>query len=81
MRIHTGVLDQSALSSKPPQEVMAEVIRVLIEMGMDVKRENEYRVRCTRVKKKGRGFGSVISIAGGVMSGSSRVSGEDLQLV
>ena len=71
LRVHTGVLDQSALSSKPPQEVMNEVIRVLMEMGMEVKRENEYRVRCTRVKKKGRGFGSVISMAGGVMGSAS----------
>jgi protein-serine/threonine kinase len=71
LRIHTGVLDQSALSSKPPQDIMNEVIRVLMEMGMEVKRENEYRVRCTRVKKKGRGFGSVISMAGGVMGSAS----------
>lgn len=79
LRIHTGVLDQSALSSKPPQMVMAEAIRVLMEMGMEVKRENEYRVRCTRVKKRGRGFGSVISIAGGVIGQrvSMRLCGTD----
>lgn len=71
LRVHMGVLDQSALSSKPPQDIMNEVIRVLMEMGMEVKRENEYRVRCTRVKRKGRGFGSVISMAGGVMGSAS----------
>ncbi|RSH94394.1 hypothetical protein EHS25_004197 [Saitozyma podzolica] len=48
MRVHTGLVDQSALSSKTPNDVMAEVIKVLLEMGMEVKRENEYRLRCTR---------------------------------
>lgn len=63
-------MDQSALSSNLPSEVIGEVIKVLIEMGLEVKKENEYRLRCTRAKKGqapgARGLrGSVMSIGGG----------------
>ncbi|WVR04046.1 hypothetical protein IAU60_001045 [Kwoniella sp. DSM 27419] len=74
MRIHTGLVDQSALSSKPPKEVMAEVVKVLQEMGMDIKRENEFRLRCTRVRRRkagpttGLGLGSVMSVGSGMGS-------------
>lgn len=90
MRLHNGVVNQSALSSKPPKEVMDEVLKVLQDMGIDIKRENEYRLRCTRVRKRkagattGLGLGSVMSV-GSTMGGfsllgnasSSRVSLDD----
>ncbi|WRT65436.1 uncharacterized protein IL334_002379 [Kwoniella shivajii] len=72
MRVHTGLVDQSALSSKPPKEVMAEVLSVLQEMGMDIKRENEFRLRCTRVRRRKAGattaLGSVMSVGSGMSS-------------
>jgi hypothetical protein len=88
MRVHTGLVDQSALSSKPPNDVMAEVIKVLLEMGMEVKREYEYRLWCTRVRRRkagattGLGLGSVMSVGSGMSpftlmsnASASRVSG------
>jgi protein-serine/threonine kinase len=74
MRVHAGLVDQSALSSTPPKEVIEEVLKVLHDMGMDVRRENEYRFRCTRVRKKkagattGLGLGSVMSVGSGMGS-------------
>lgn len=73
MRIHTGLVDQSALSSKPPREVMAEVIRVLQEMGMDIKKENEFKVRCIRARRRKSGPTIGLGI-GSVMSGSNSMS-------
>jgi len=70
MRVHTGLVDQSALSSKPPKEVMAEVTRVLIEMGMEVKKENEFKLRCTRARRRKAGAVTGLGL-GTVMSGSS----------
>jgi protein-serine/threonine kinase len=55
MRVHSGLVDQSVLTSRPPKEVMAEVIRVLHGMGMDVKQEADYRLRCTRVRRRKAG--------------------------
>lgn len=72
MRVHTGLVDQSALSSKPPKEVMYEVLRVLQEMGIEIKKENEFRLRCTRVRRRksgpttGLGLGSVIGSGSGM---------------
>ena len=68
MRLHSGIVDQSALSSKPPREVMEDVLRVMQDMGMDVKRENDFKLRCVRVRKRkagattGLGLGSVMSV-------------------
>ncbi|KAK4684404.1 hypothetical protein P7C73_g5776, partial [Tremellales sp. Uapishka_1] len=72
MRVHTGLVDQSALSSKPPKEVVVEVLRVLQEMGMDIKKENDFRFRCTRPRRKkagattGLGLSSVMSTGSGL---------------
>ena len=72
MRVHTGLVDQSALSSLPPAEVLAEVLRVLQGMGIDVKKENDFRLRCTRVRRRkagattGLGLGSVMSVGSGM---------------
>ncbi|GMK54536.1 hypothetical protein CspeluHIS016_0111220 [Cutaneotrichosporon spelunceum] len=55
MRVHSGLVDQSVLTSRPPQEVMAEVIHVLHGMGIDVKQEADYRLRCTRVRRRKAG--------------------------
>lgn len=72
MSVHTGLVDQSALSSKPPAEVVAEVLRVLQGMGMEIKKENEFRLRCTRVRRRkagattGLGLGSVMSVGSGM---------------
>jgi protein-serine/threonine kinase len=74
MRVHNGFVDQSALSSKPPKEVMDEALKVLQDMGMDVRRETEFRLRCTRVRKRkagattGLGLGSVMSVGSGMGS-------------
>ncbi|KAL1410182.1 hypothetical protein Q8F55_004187 [Vanrija albida] len=64
LRVHTGLVDQSALSSRPPPEVMAEVIRVLHGMGIDIKQETEYRLRCTRVRRRKAGATTSISTGG-----------------
>lgn len=55
LRLHTGLVDQSALSSRPPAEIMAEVRRVLQGMGIEIKDETEYRLRCTRVRRRKAG--------------------------
>jgi len=55
LRLHTGLVDQSALSSRPPQEIMAEVTRVLHAMGIEIKEEADFRLRCTRVRRRKSG--------------------------
>jgi protein-serine/threonine kinase len=84
LRIHAGVVDQAALTSQPAKDVIAEVIRVLFDMGIEVKRESDFRLRCTRPRRKkagasiGLGLSSVVSggsLASLAIIGSASTSG------
>jgi len=51
---------------------MDEVLKVLQDMGMEIKRENDFRLRCTRVRRRkagattGLGLGSVMTVGSGM---------------
>ncbi|KAG0169583.1 hypothetical protein DFQ30_003498 [Apophysomyces sp. BC1015] len=51
LRTHHGAVDQDALTSRPPHEILAEVKQALSTMGIDVKRDSEYKLKCTRRKR------------------------------
>ncbi|KAG2185203.1 hypothetical protein INT44_001993, partial [Umbelopsis vinacea] len=52
LRIYHGAVDQSALTSRSPKEVFNEVKTMLQSMGIDVKNEGDYKVKCIRRKRK-----------------------------
>ncbi|CAG8609104.1 6632_t:CDS:10 [Ambispora leptoticha] len=52
LRVHHGAVDQSALTSRPPYEVFIVVKQTLVSMGIEIKREGEFKVRCVRRKRK-----------------------------
>jgi Kinase associated domain 1 len=60
LRIYHGAVDQSALTSRSPKDVFNEVMKTLQSMGIDVKSEGDYKVKCTRRKRKSRN-GRVVS--------------------
>ncbi|KAJ9115095.1 hypothetical protein QFC22_005423 [Naganishia vaughanmartiniae] len=72
LRVHVGVVDQSALTSKPAVEVMDQVQKVLHSMGIEVKRENDFKLRCTRTKR--RKAGAVTGMGSSTFSSSSIAS-------
>lgn len=53
LRYHLGAVDQSALTSRSPIEVLREVQRVLYEMGIEVRREKDedFKLECVRRKR------------------------------
>ena len=53
LRYHLGAVDQSALTSRSPIEVLKEVQRVLYEMGIDVRTEKDedFKLECVRRKR------------------------------
>ncbi|KAF7729460.1 hypothetical protein EC973_004440 [Apophysomyces ossiformis] len=51
LRTHHGAVDQDALTSRAPNEVFLDVKQTLISMGIDVKRDGEYKLKCTRRKR------------------------------
>lgn len=74
LKVHSGVVDQSALTSRPVPEVLADVLRVLHSMGIDVKKESDYRFRCTRARKRKSGATTGLGLSS-VMSKGSSASG------
>ncbi len=58
LRQHVGAVDQSALTSLPPPEMLARVHEVLTNLGIDFRLASgeEYKIECLRPKKGSRGF-------------------------
>ncbi|KAE9400840.1 Pkinase-domain-containing protein [Gymnopus androsaceus JB14] len=52
LRTHHGAVDQSTVTTRPPPEVMKHVQAVLINMGVEVQFESEFKFRCIRAKRK-----------------------------
>ncbi|KAI5122647.1 hypothetical protein M0805_007910 [Coniferiporia weirii] len=78
IRPHHGAVDQTTVTTGSPPEVMAHVTKVLLDMGLEVQQENEYKYRCIRTKRKKAGPGAA---AGGLtaftMVGSAASNGID----
>ncbi|CBQ69408.1 related to Serine/threonine protein kinase [Sporisorium reilianum SRZ2] len=53
LRYHLGAVDQSALTSRSPIEVLKEVQRVLYEMGIGMRNEKDedFKLECVRRKR------------------------------
>ncbi|KAI8147469.1 hypothetical protein BJV82DRAFT_595554 [Fennellomyces sp. T-0311] len=52
LRTYHGAVDQNALTSRSPQEVLVEVKQTLISMGIDVKDDGEFKLKCVRRKRR-----------------------------
>ncbi|CAI2183760.1 7685_t:CDS:2 [Funneliformis geosporum] len=52
LRAHHGAVDQLALTSRAPYEVFIVVKQTLVSMGIEIKREGDFKVRCIRRKRK-----------------------------
>lgn len=71
LKVHSGVVDQSALTSRPVPEVLADVLRVLRSMGIDVKRESDFRLRCTRARRRKSGATTGLGLSSVMSKGST----------
>ncbi|RKP24375.1 hypothetical protein SYNPS1DRAFT_2636, partial [Syncephalis pseudoplumigaleata] len=43
LRTHGGAIDEGALTSRPPKEVVAEIRAAILEMGLEILRESEFK--------------------------------------
>ncbi|KAI8646155.1 hypothetical protein BD408DRAFT_337585 [Parasitella parasitica] len=48
LRVHTGNMNHSALTSKPPMDVLLEINKILLILGIEVENIGGYKLRCTR---------------------------------
>ncbi|GES79096.1 Pkinase-domain-containing protein [Rhizophagus clarus] len=52
LRVHHGAVDNLALTERPPYEVFIVVKQTLVSMGIEIKREGDFKVRCIRRRRK-----------------------------
>jgi hypothetical protein len=48
LRLHRGVVDQDALTSRAPNEVLLTIKESLNMMGIDMKRCHDFKIKCVR---------------------------------
>lgn len=48
LRIHTGNMNHSALTSKEPMSVLLEINKILLILGIEVKNMGGYKLHCVR---------------------------------
>lgn len=77
LRLHNGVVDQNALTAKSPLVVIKDIDRVLYQMGIETRRESEFKLRCTRVRRKKAAATTALggSLASLSLNASSAASG------
>ncbi|CAO3641291.1 unnamed protein product [Mucor hiemalis] len=52
LRLHRGAVDQDALTSKAPNEVIMSIKESLKSMGIDLKHQNDFKIKCIRPMRK-----------------------------
>lgn len=76
IRLHNSAIDQTTVTTGSPPEVMAIVTKVLLDMGLEVQQETEYKYRCIRSKRKKAGTGSTTAgLTAFTMIGSAASNG------
>lgn len=52
LRLHRGAVDQDALTSKAPNEVLMTMKESLQRMGIEIKRVSDFKLKCVRPMRK-----------------------------
>lgn len=74
LRIHHGAVDQTTITTRPPEEVMKHVKEILEGMGVEIMLESEYKYRCVRQKKRKGVVGVQLTQVGAGVNGGSGVA-------
>ncbi|KAG0055831.1 hypothetical protein BGZ83_007264 [Gryganskiella cystojenkinii] len=85
LKVHSGAVELSSLSSRHPAEIMFEIKKVVLRLGMEIRSDSDFKVKCVRRKRKtsatsnataasAHGAGSVdggggLSVLGGLLKG------------
>ncbi|KAJ1989488.1 hypothetical protein H4R33_002040 [Dimargaris cristalligena] len=52
LKLHRGAVDQNSLTSLPPDEVFQRVKQIIFDMGLEVYKESDYKIKCIRPSSK-----------------------------
>ena len=55
LKWHSGAVEISALSSRHPVEIMFEIKKVVLRLGMEFRVDSDFKVKCVRRRRLGEG--------------------------
>lgn len=75
LRVHRGAVDHDMITVRSPPEIMARVTKVLLELGIEVQQESEFKYRSIRHKRKKYGGSTANGLTAFTMVGSAASNG------
>ncbi|KAG0209383.1 hypothetical protein BGX28_010371 [Mortierella sp. GBA30] len=75
LKVHSGAVELCSLSSRHPAEIMFDIKKVVLRLGMEIKTDSDFKIKCVRRKRKPSAtaaaastsaMGSMVGGAGGV---------------
>ncbi|KAI8354755.1 hypothetical protein B0O80DRAFT_449624 [Mortierella sp. GBAus27b] len=52
LKVHSGAVELSSLSSRHPAEIMFDIKKVVLRLGMEIKSDSDFKIKCVRRKRK-----------------------------
>ncbi|KAL7412253.1 hypothetical protein BDY24DRAFT_342086 [Mrakia frigida] len=71
LRVHQGIVDKKAMTYASPPVVFAQVIKVLQEMGIEIKKDGDFKLKCVRARRKSSAGSGGATVGLGLSSSAS----------
>ncbi|KAI1311956.1 hypothetical protein EDD11_003236 [Mortierella claussenii] len=52
LKVHSGAVEPSSLSSRHPAEIMFDIKKSVLRLGMEIKSDSDFKIKCVRRKRK-----------------------------
>ncbi|KAI8605930.1 hypothetical protein EDD21DRAFT_289995, partial [Dissophora ornata] len=52
LKVHSGAVELSSLSSRHPAEIMFDIKKAVLRLGMEIKSDSDFKIKCVRRKRK-----------------------------
>ncbi|KAF9947790.1 hypothetical protein BGZ70_002513, partial [Mortierella alpina] len=78
LKVHSGAVELSSLSSRHPAEIMFDIKKVVLRLGMEIRTDSDFKIKCVRRKRKvsaGTSAAAFASASGSVAGGGGAHSG------
>ncbi|KAF9118619.1 hypothetical protein BGW39_001011, partial [Mortierella sp. 14UC] len=76
LKVHSGAVELSSLSSRHPAEIMYDIKMVVLRLGIEIRSDSDFKIKCVRRKRKTSGIsGASGSNNGGLSAGHGGTGG------
>ncbi|KAG0272382.1 hypothetical protein BGZ95_011875 [Linnemannia exigua] len=55
LKVHSGAVELSSLSSRHPAEIMYDIKMVVLRLGIEIRSDSDFKIKCVRRKRKTSG--------------------------